>query len=45
MTRESAKLSYQDQDTDSDPDLDTDSPDLLNPKIQIRQGNDKYKKI
>ena len=45
MTRESAKLSYQDEDTDSDLDLDTDSLDLLNPKIQIQQGNDKYKII
>ena len=41
MTRESAKLSYQDQDTDSDLDLDTDSDpdmgslDFLNPRIQI----------
>ena len=45
MTRESAKLSYQDQDTYLDLDLDTDSPDLLNPKIHIRKGNDKYKII
>ena len=37
----SFSLSYQDMDVDPDPDL----LDFLKPRIQIRQGNDKYKQI